>query len=132
MTTRLAIPVLAGVLAAGAAAAASLPAGLHPVAVAPPSAEGKPKEVAVIADLPTVKIVAITLRAGTALPEHSAPVPVTIQAAHGAATLTVAGATTPLAQGAFVVLDANTPHAVSPVDTAPVTILVHHHKAGAL
>lgn len=131
MTSRLAIPLLAGVLAAGSAAA-SPPAGLHPITVAPPSAEGTPKEVAVIADLPAVKIVAITLRAGTTLPEHTAPVPVTIQAAHGAATLTVAGATTPLAQGAFVVLDANTPHAVTPIDTAPVTVLVHHHKAGAL
>lgn len=131
MTSRLAIPLLAGVLAAGSAAA-SPPAGLHPITVAPPSAEGAPKEVAVIADLPAVKIVAITLRAGTTLPEHTAPVPVTIQAAHGAATLTVAGATTPLAQGAFVVLDANTPHTVTPIDTAPVTVLVHHHKAGAL
>jgi len=128
MTSRLAIPLLAGVLAAGSAAAA--PPGVHPITVAAPSAEGAPKEVTVIADLPAVKIVAITLRAGTTLPEHAAPVPVTIQAAHGAATLTVAGATTPLAPGAFVVLDANTPHAVTPIDTAPVTVLVHHHKVG--
>ncbi|MCB9759117.1 MAG: hypothetical protein H6739_04695 [Alphaproteobacteria bacterium] len=129
MTSRLVIPVLAGVLAAGSAAA-SPPAGLHPITVAPPSVDGVPKEVAVLADLPTVKIVAITLRTGTTLSEHTAPVPVTIEAAHGAATLTVAGATTPLAQGAFVVLDANTLHAVTPVDTAPVTVLVHHHKVG--
>jgi quercetin dioxygenase-like cupin family protein len=131
MTSRLAIPLLAGVLAAGSAAAAP-PAGVHPITVAAPSATGAPKEVSVIADLPAVKIVAITLRGGTTLPEHTAPVPVTIQAAHGAATLTVAGATTPLAQGAFVVLDANTPHAVTPIDSAPVTVLVHHLKAGAL
>lgn len=130
MTTRLAVPLLAGVLAAGTAAA-SPPAGLHPITVAPPTAEGAPKEVAVIADLPEVKIVAITLRGGTTLPEHMAPVPVTIEAAHGVATLTVAGASTSLAPGAFVVLDANTPHAVTPADSAPVTVLVHHHKEGA-
>ena len=81
-----------------------------------------------LADLPAVKIVAITLRGGTSLAEHTAPVPVTIQAAHGSATLTVAGASTPLGQGAFVVLDPNTPHTVTPVGDAPVTVLVHHHK----
>lgn len=129
MTSRLAASLIAGVLAAGSAAA-SPPAGLHPISVAPPSAEGAPKEVVVLADLPTVKIVAITLRGGAKLSEHTASVPVTIQAAYGTATLTVSGTTTPLAQGAFVVLDANTPHAVTPEGTAPVTVLVHHHKAG--
>lgn len=129
MTSRLAIPLLAGALAVGSANA-SPPAGLHPVTVAAPSIEGPPKEVAMLADLPAVKIVAITLRGGTTLAEHTASVPVTIQAAHGAATITVAGTSTPLGQGAFVVLDANTPHAVAPADTAPVTVLVHHHKAG--
>lgn len=127
---RFTVPLLAGVLAAGSAVAAP-PSGLHPVEVAPPAAEGAPKEVTVLADLPAVKIVAITLRAGTPLPEHTAPVPVTLQAAYGAAVLSVAGATTPLAQGSFVVLDAGTPHAVIPVDGSPVTVLVHHHKAGA-
>ncbi|MCK6518468.1 hypothetical protein L6R46_25845 [Myxococcota bacterium] len=132
MTTRLAAPLLAGALfaAAAAVAVAATPKGLHPVAVVTPAAEGKDKEIAVLADLPTVKIVAITLRAGTALPDHSAPVPVTIQAAFGAATLTVDGVSTPLAQGAFVVLDANTTHKVTPADSSPVTVLVHHHKGG--
>lgn len=131
MTTRLVAPLLAGLLATGTATAAP-PPGLHPVLVAAPTAEGAPKEVAVVADLPAVKIVAITLRGGAVLAEHTASVPVTIQAAHGSATLTVAGTPTPLAPGAFVVLDANTPHAVTPVDQAPVTVLVHHHKGGAL
>lgn len=112
------------------AAQAAPPAGLHPVQVAIPTAEGPGKEVAVLADLPAVKIVAITLRAGTVLPDHAAPVPVTIQAAHGAATLTVSGVATPLAPGAFAVLDANTVHAVAPVGADPVTVLVHHHLGG--
>lgn len=106
------------------------PAGLHPVTVAAPTPEGAPKQVAVLADHPAVKIMAITLRNGTVLAEHKAPVPVTIQAAHGAATLTVSGASTLLSQGSFVVLDANTLHAVTPADATPVTVLVHHHKAG--
>lgn len=130
MTNRVAIPLLAGALAAGTAIA-SPPAGLHPVTVPAPDAEGPPKEVAVIADLPAVKIVAITLRQGTTLPEHTAPVPVTIEAAHGTASLTVGGQTTPLAPGSFVVLDARTTHAVAPTYDAPVTVLVHHHKGGA-
>ena len=122
MTSRLTVPDLV--------APAAAPAGLHPVTIPAPSYDGAPKEVAVLADLPTVKIVAITLRGGAKLAEHAAPVPVTIQAAHGAAILTVAGNSTPLGQGAFVVLDANTPHAVTPVDNAPVTVIVHRHKAG--
>lgn len=129
MNPRLVVPLLAGALATAAAAAP--PPGVHPVTVPAPAAEGSAKEVAVVADLPAVKIVAITLRAGTPLPEHTAPVPVTIQAAHGAATLTSGGTTTPLAPGRFVVLDANVPHAVTPVDGTPVTVLVHHHKGGA-
>ena len=52
------------------------------------------------------------------------------KAAFGAATLTVDGVSTPLGQGAFVVLDANTTHKVTPVDNSPVTVLVHHHKGG--
>ena len=131
MTTRLAAPLLAGALLATAAVAvAATPKGLHPVSVVTPAAEGSAKEIVVLADLPAVKIVAITLRAGTVLPDHSAPVPVTIQAAFGAATLTVDGVSTPLGQGAFVVLDANTTHKVTPADSSPVTVLVHHHKGG--
>lgn len=127
MTTRLLAPLLAGALAASTASAST--PGLHPIAVAAPTAEGAPKEVAVVADLPTVKIVAITLRGGETLPSHKASVPVTIQAAYGSATLTVGDVNTPLAPGSFVVLDANTVHAVTPASTEPVTVLVHHHKA---
>lgn len=130
MTNRIAISLLAAVLATGAAFA-STPAGLHPVTVQRPAADGPPKEVEVVADLPAVRIVAITLRQGTTLPEHTAPLPVTIEAAHGTATLTVGGETTPLEPGSFVVLDANVTHAVTPTDDAPVTVLVHHHKGGA-
>jgi quercetin dioxygenase-like cupin family protein len=129
MTSKLIAPVLAGWIATGTAWAA--PDGVHPIQVAPPSSEGVPREVSVILDLPTVKIVAITLRGGTPLAEHTAPNPVTIQAAHGDARITVAGVDAPLAAGQFVVLDAGTPHAVTPAGTAPVTVLVHHHKAGA-
>ena len=136
MKTKLVVPLLAGALgaasafagsSAGAAPAAPL-AGMHPVVVIAPSAEGEAKEVEVVADLPAVKIVAITLRAGTALAEHSAGVPVTIQAAHGSATITVRGVPLPLGPGMFVVLDANTPHSVAPIGLGPVTVLVHHHK----
>ena len=110
-----------------ASAAAAAP-GLHPVRISAPAATGEPKEVVVLADLEAVKIVAITLRAGTPLPEHQAPVPVTIEAAFGRATLSVGGVPTELAPGSFVVLDANTPHAVAPIGAEPVTILVHHHR----
>lgn len=129
MTPRARLSLLAGLLAAGAASGAP-PDGLHALSVAAPSADGAPKEVAVLADLPAVKIVAITLRAGTPLPQHSAPVPVTLEAAYGTATVTVGGQTTPLGGGAVVVLDAHVPHAVTPTGADPVLVLVHHHKGG--
>jgi quercetin dioxygenase-like cupin family protein len=140
MSHRLATPLLASSLLTGVPLAAAWPVaaqaegpdtpapGLHALSVAVPAALGPPKEVSVLADLPTVKIVAITLRGGTTLPEHKAAVPVTIAVAHGAATLHVAGSTAPLRAGSFVVLDANTVHAVVPDNADPVTVLVHHHK----
>lgn len=124
------IPLLVGFLALPTASA-SPPAGVLAVTVPAPAAEGAAKEVAVLADLPAVKIVAITLRAGTALPDHSASAPVTIEAAHGSATVTVAGVATAISPGTLVVLDANTVHAVTPVGASPVTVLVHHHLQGA-
>jgi len=139
MSHRLATPLLASAMLASAPLAAALPAaaraegpgaGVHALAIAAPAALGPPKEVTVLVDLPTVKIVAITLRGGATLPDHNAAVPVTIEVAHGAATIHVAGSTAPLRAGAFVVLDANTVHAVVPVDSGPITVLVHHHKGG--
>lgn len=107
---------------------ADISAGLHVVSVPLPTADGAPKEVVVLVDLAAVKVVAITLRAGAALAEHAASLPVTIQAAHGRAIVSVRGTAADLAPGAFVVLDANTPHAVAPVGEEPVTVLVHHHR----
>jgi quercetin dioxygenase-like cupin family protein len=130
MTNRIAISLLASSLTAGTALATP-PARVHPVTVSAPAADGPPKEVAVLADLAAVKIVAITLREGTTLPDHTAAVPVTIEATHGTASLTVGDTTTALKPGSFVVLDAHTTHAVTPTDASPVTVLVHHHKGGA-
>ena len=121
------IALLLAVLPADAAP----PAAVHPITAPAPTAEGPGKEVAVLAELPAVKIVSITLRARTVLPEHAAPVPVTIEVVHGAAVLTAMGASVPLSPGALVVLDAGTPHAVTPVDEEPVTLLVHHLLGGA-
>jgi len=47
MSSRLAIPLLAGFFAAGAAMAAP-PAGLHALTLAPPAAEGSTEEVVVL------------------------------------------------------------------------------------
>lgn len=122
---------LMGLIGLASAPAAAAPMGVHPVSLNPPSAEGAPQEVIVLTDLPSTKVVAITLRGGAALAEHTAPVPVTIQALFGAVTVVVAGERTPLAPGSFVVLDAAVPHAVQAEGSAPATVLVHHHRARA-
>ena len=51
----------------------------------------QPREVRVLVDEPSLKLVTIVLRHGTALPAHRADVPVTIQALEGAGTVVAGG-----------------------------------------
>jgi len=54
----------------------------------PPGA-GQPREVRTLTDEPALKLVTIVLRAGTVLPQHHAPVPVTIMALQGGGTVVI-------------------------------------------
>ncbi len=82
ISTRLVL-ILASLLAAPAALACPT----HAVPLASPAADGPGKEVKELLDTPFVKLVSITLRKGTVLPDHAAPVAVTLQAVAGAGSV---------------------------------------------
>jgi quercetin dioxygenase-like cupin family protein len=122
------------------AACAAKPAALAPTAPAPAidgvpvravefpasAGTGQPKELHVLVDEPALKLVTIVLRQGTVLPEHHAPMPVTIQALQGAGTV-IAGATRlRLDPTHAVVLAAKVPHAIEPDAGTDLVLLVHH------
>jgi quercetin dioxygenase-like cupin family protein len=88
---------------------------------------GDPREVKVLVDEPALKLVTIVLRRGTALPEHHAQVPVTIQALQGVGTVDAGGEKLRIDPTHAVVLAAKVPHAVTPEAGADLVLLVHHH-----
>jgi quercetin dioxygenase-like cupin family protein len=88
--------------------------------------EGRPIEPRVLLDAPHVKIVAIVLRDGTALPEHSSPFPVTIHAVSGAGTAHVGGEARRLDATHFVSLAPGVTHAIEPDAGTDMVLLVHH------
>ena len=91
-----------------------------------PGPDGPPREVQVILDAPHLKLVAITLRQGTPLPQHSASVPVIIQATAGSGTAVVDDQRLPLDTTHAVSLAPNAPHAVEPDPDTDMTLLVFH------
>lgn len=88
--------------------------------------EGKAKEVNVLLDQEHLKLATITLRNGTALPIHSAPVPATIQVLEGEGIIHVAGKPLAVSQGSIVVLAAGEEHDVVPKDDGDISVLVHY------
>lgn len=91
---------------------------------------GDPREVRVLVDEPSLKLVSIVLRRGTVLPEHQSAVPVTIQALRGAGTV-VAGSTRLRVDPIHAVfLAAKAPHAVEPDAGTDLVLLVHHLGRG--
>jgi len=92
---------------------------------------GQPREVRVLVDEPALKLVTIVLRQGTLLPEHSAPIPVTIQALQGAGTVLVGTERLRIDPTHAVVLAASVSHAVQPDPGADLVLLVHHLGRGA-
>lgn len=91
---------------------------------------GGPKEVRVLFDDPTLKLAAIVLKDGTALPEHHSAVPVTIQAVEGAGTVIAGGQRLRLDATHVVVLAPQVPHAVEPDPGTTLVLLVHHLGRG--
>jgi len=101
------------------------------VEVPVPPGTGKALEPRVLLDAPELKLVSITLRGGTVLPVHTAPVPVTIQAVSGGGTVTVGEQRLRLDPAHLVFLAANTPHAVEPDPSTDMVLLVHHLRGAS-
>jgi quercetin dioxygenase-like cupin family protein len=125
----------------GIAAAALLTVGCSENAAAAPEAAqmpsqvvelpteagpGAPKEVKVLFKSPGLKLATITLRNGTVLGGHAAPVPVTIYAISGKGTVTAGDERFELDPAHAVVLGAGVHHAVEPAAGTDMVLLVHH------
>ena len=91
-----------------------------------PAGPGEPREVRVLVDEPALKLASIVLRQGTVLPEHHAPVPVTIQALQGTGTVLAAGERFGIDTAHAVVLGPNVPHTVEPDAGTDLVLLVHY------
>jgi quercetin dioxygenase-like cupin family protein len=91
-----------------------------------PTAAGSPKEARVVLETPGLKLAAITLRNGTTLPTHSAPVSVMIQALHGAGVVHANGAELAIDATHAALLPPGLPHSVDPTPGTDLVLLVHH------
>lgn len=92
---------------------------------------GAAREVRVVVDTPALKLVSITLRGGTVLPEHRAAVPVTIVAYRGAGTVVAGSERHRLDATHAVMLAPSVPHAVEPDAGTDLVLLVSHLGRGA-
>ena len=105
--------------------------GHHGVALPAAAAEGPAKEVSVLLETSHLKLVAITLRDGTVLERHSAPVQVTIQALRGGGVVHLGdGGTDVVDPGHMVVLAPGVEHSVVPDGAEDLVLLIHHLDGG--
>jgi len=88
--------------------------------------EGAPIEPRALLDAPHLKIVAIVLRDGTVLPEHTAPTPVTIHAVSGSGVARIGGEAHPLDATHFISLAPGVPHSIEPAAGTDMVLLVHY------
>lgn len=79
-----------------------------------PGAAGRRAETIIKTD--HLRVVLITMRAGAALHQHTAPGPITIQALRGRFTVSVNREQRELAAGALIAIAAGTPHAVNAIN----------------
>ncbi len=87
---------------------------------------GKPGDVSILVETPTLRLAAIVLRGGERLPEHSSKLPVTIVAIAGAGTVLVGSERFRVDALHAVVLPANARHSVEPDAGTSLVVLVHH------
>lgn len=116
--------------AAAPAPAATTGPAARQVELTAAGAGDQPREVRVLVDEPSLKLVTIVLRHGTALPAHRADVPVTIQALEGAGTVVAGGERLAIDRAHAVVLAAGIEHAVEPDPGTDLVLLVHHLGRG--
>ena len=101
----------------------------HSVALpVPAAAGGAPKESKELLDTPFVKLASITLRGGTVLADHAAPVAVTIMALSGSGVVKYGAKQEKIGPGAMVLLAPNTVHSVVPDGKGELVVLVHYLK----
>jgi quercetin dioxygenase-like cupin family protein len=91
---------------------------------------GPGKEVSVLLDESHLKLAALTLRQGTALPPHSAPVPTTIQVLEGEGIIHIDSEQIPVTKGSLVSLRAGAAHDVLPKQGSDMLLLVHYLRSG--
>jgi quercetin dioxygenase-like cupin family protein len=78
----------------------------------PPGEDASGRRAETLVKTDRLRVVLVTLRAGSALQEHTARAPITIQALRGRLVATVAGHDYGLAPGELIALDADVPHSV--------------------
>jgi quercetin dioxygenase-like cupin family protein len=102
------------------------------VALPPALLEGPKREVLVLVDRPELKLATIILRAGTALPKHNAPVPVTIQLLEGSGTAFFGANEERMHASKVLLLEADEAHAIVPDEGTTMVLLLHYLRgAGA-
>lgn len=101
----------------------------HAVALPTQAGPGQPKEVKELLDTPFVKLVTITLRGGTVLTEHAAPVAVTIQALSGSGIVRTGDKKERVSAGQLVLIGPNALHEVTPDGKGDLVLLVHYLKS---
>lgn len=110
------------------AGGAALACPTHIVPLPDTAGDGPAKEHQVVLDTPFVKLVTITLRKGTALPEHAAPVPVTIQALSGNGTVITDGKPEKISPTSMILVAPGAKHEVKPEGQGDLVLLVHYLK----
>ncbi|WP_437763808.1 hypothetical protein WMF27_38950 [Sorangium sp. So ce281] len=115
---------------APASGASAEGARVDPLTIPREAGPGAPREVKVLLDNPFMKVVVITLRAGTVLPMHTAPVPVTIQAIAGAGTVRADGSDSRIDREHLVALSPGVPHEVTPDAKTDLVLLVQQMRGG--
>ena len=92
-----------------------------------PSDQERGREVHVLLDEPVLKLLSITLRRGTLLPEHVIPAPVFIQVVRGTGVVVANGERITLTPESAVLLAPHTPHVVEPTGQEDLELLVQQH-----
>jgi quercetin dioxygenase-like cupin family protein len=103
-------------------------ARVDPLRIPREAGPGEPREAKVILDNPFMKVLVITLRAGTTLPAHTATVPITIQAIAGAGTVRANGTETRIDREHLVALSPRVPHEVTPDAGTDLVLLVQQMR----
>ena len=88
--------------------------------------DGPGREVSVQLDEGHLKLATITLRKGTVLDAHSAPVPATILVLEGEGVMNIGGKSIPASRGTLVSLPAGEEHDVVPRPGSDMLLLVHY------